>query len=179
MMTRVARLLGLPPMRRPPRAPESDDGRWAAALARLEADPTAAIEPRDDPAWILLAAIPPFARGDRAPLDAAIATCRAASVRGPLIELTATIEALGGPPLPEAARPRRPARAVAAPRRPLSPRETEALALAARGLRNREIGEALGIATSTVGIHLRNAYEKLGVSRRAAAIQHGQALGII
>lgn len=176
MMTRVGRLLELPPIRRPPAAPETADGQWAAALARLDADPAAEVEGRG-PEWELLASLGRLADGDPGPLDAAIDACRAAELRGPLIELAGLIEARGGPTPPEAAR-HRPPRAERA-RRPLSPRETEVLSLAGRGLRNRQIGEALGIAASTVGIHLRNAYDKLGAHRREGAIKQARALGLI
>ncbi|MEZ4436824.1 MAG: helix-turn-helix transcriptional regulator [bacterium] len=185
--TRVARLLRLPAARRPPRAPTTDDGRWAAALARYDADPAGfALDPHDDGLrWRVLGALGALARGDGAPLAEAAGACRAAGVRAPLIELRASIEALRPPPavveatLSPGAR-RRPIRAAPrVPRRPLSPRELEVLGLAGRGLRNRQIGEALGIAPSTVGIHLRHAYDKLSVTRREAALRTARSLGLI
>jgi two-component system nitrate/nitrite response regulator NarL len=48
----------------------------------------------------------------------------------------------------------------------LTPRELEIVRLAAKGLRNREIGEHLAISEGTVKIHLHNVYEKLGVAGR-------------
>ena len=42
--------------------------------------------------------------------------------------------------------------------RPLTPREQEVAALVAKGLKNREIGEALNIATGTVKIHLMHIF---------------------
>ena len=48
----------------------------------------------------------------------------------------------------------------------LTPREEEIVRLVARGLRNREIGERLGIGEGTVKVHLHHAYEKLGVETR-------------
>jgi DNA-binding CsgD family transcriptional regulator len=56
----------------------------------------------------------------------------------------------------------------------LTPSERRVSELAAGGLTNREIAQALFISTKTVEFHLRNAYLKLGIrSRRELA----QALG--
>jgi DNA-binding CsgD family transcriptional regulator len=52
----------------------------------------------------------------------------------------------------------------------LSPREHEVLGLIARGLRNREISNALFIADSTTKVHVRHILEKLGVRTRAEAV---------
>lgn len=52
----------------------------------------------------------------------------------------------------------------------LTERERQVLALVGRGLRNREIGQALGLSPRTVEVHLKNVYEKLGVSSRAQAV---------
>jgi DNA-binding NarL/FixJ family response regulator len=52
----------------------------------------------------------------------------------------------------------------------LSPREHEVLGLMARGFRNREIANALGISESTTKVHVRHVLEKLGVRTRAEAI---------
>jgi LuxR family maltose regulon positive regulatory protein len=51
----------------------------------------------------------------------------------------------------------------------LSPREQEVLELLAQGLHNGEIARALFISESTVKIHVRHVYEKLGVRTRAQA----------
>jgi DNA-binding CsgD family transcriptional regulator len=48
----------------------------------------------------------------------------------------------------------------------LTPREREAAGLAARGLTDREIAEALFLSIRTVHAHLRSAYAKLGVTGR-------------
>ena len=48
----------------------------------------------------------------------------------------------------------------------LTPREREAAELAARGLTDREIAEALFVSIRTVHAHLRSAYAKLGVAGR-------------
>ena len=50
----------------------------------------------------------------------------------------------------------------------LSVREREVLALAASGMRNREIAERLMISTNTVKFHLRTIYTRLGVRSRVA-----------
>ena len=55
------------------------------------------------------------------------------------------------------------------PPAPLTVREAEILALAARGAANRDIAGELFISEKTVGRHLANIYLKLGVSSRTAA----------
>ncbi len=52
----------------------------------------------------------------------------------------------------------------------LSARETEVIALVARGHTNAEIGRALFISEATVKTHLLRAFTKLGVSDRTAAV---------
>jgi two-component system nitrate/nitrite response regulator NarL len=71
---------------------------------------------------------------------------------------------------------RREARAAAT--KPLSARETEVARLAARGLRNRDIAETLGLAESTVKMHMSNAFEKLGVVSRAELAALARELGL-
>jgi DNA-binding CsgD family transcriptional regulator len=61
------------------------------------------------------------------------------------------------------ARPRRPALRG---RDALTPREQRLAEMAASGMTNREIAEALFITTKTVETHLRHAYDKLGISSR-------------
>jgi DNA-binding NarL/FixJ family response regulator len=51
----------------------------------------------------------------------------------------------------------------------LSPREREVLAFVARGMTNREVGEALFLSPRTVGRHLGSAMRKLHVNSRTAA----------
>jgi DNA-binding NarL/FixJ family response regulator len=69
---------------------------------------------------------------------------------------------------------------VRRPRRDvLSARETEVLALVARGLTNAEIGGRLFIGEATVKTHLLRSFAKLGVSDRTAAVTHAIALGVI
>jgi DNA-binding NarL/FixJ family response regulator len=58
----------------------------------------------------------------------------------------------------------------AEPSERLSARETEVLALVARGLTNAEIGRRLFLGEATVKTHLLRACGKLGVSGRTAAV---------
>jgi DNA-binding NarL/FixJ family response regulator len=51
----------------------------------------------------------------------------------------------------------------------LSPREVEVLALVARGMTNRQVGQALFLSPKTVDRHLGRAMRKLGVTTRTAA----------
>ncbi len=66
-----------------------------------------------------------------------------------------------------------------APVERLSARELEVLRLAARGMTNREIGQALSISHRTVQGHLANLYGKLGVSSRTEAVAEALRLGWI
>ena len=52
----------------------------------------------------------------------------------------------------------------------LTHREMEVLAAAATGQTTKEIAAAQGVTPNTVKFHLRNVYEKLGVSNRSQAI---------
>lgn len=53
---------------------------------------------------------------------------------------------------------------------PLTPREREVLELVAEGMTNAEVGRALWVAPGTVRRHLENAFAKLGVHTRTAAV---------
>ena len=59
----------------------------------------------------------------------------------------------------------------------LSEREMEVLKLAARGISNKEIGEALFISVRTVQAHMRSIFNKLGVGSRSEAIVYGLRRG--
>lgn len=61
----------------------------------------------------------------------------------------------------------------------LTPRETEVLRLASRGLSNKEIAQQLDIWLQTVKTHLHNAYDKLEVRTRRAAVAKALRLGIV
>jgi DNA-binding NarL/FixJ family response regulator len=60
---------------------------------------------------------------------------------------------------------------------PLSPRETEVLALVAEGCSNREIGRRLFVGEATVKTHLLHVFEKLGVNDRTRAVTLALELG--
>ena len=62
--------------------------------------------------------------------------------------------------------PRSPASSPDAPE--LSAREREVAELVAEGLTNAQIGRRLHISPATVGRHLSNIYERLGIHSRAA-----------
>jgi two-component system, NarL family, response regulator len=61
----------------------------------------------------------------------------------------------------------------------LTPREVDVIRLIAQGMRNKEIGVALGISEWTAKVHVKNILAKLGVSDRAAVIQIALRRGII
>ena len=58
-------------------------------------------------------------------------------------------------------------------------REMEILEHVARGLSNREIGEALFVSENTVKTHCSRAFDKLGARRRTEAVQRGKELGLL
>jgi DNA-binding NarL/FixJ family response regulator len=60
---------------------------------------------------------------------------------------------------------------------PLSPRETEVLALVAEGCSNREIGRRLFVGEATVKTHLLHVFEKLSVNDRTRAVTLALELG--
>ncbi len=62
---------------------------------------------------------------------------------------------------------------------PLSGREVEVLCLMAEGLTNREIAERLYLAPTTVKVHARNIFGKLGASNRTQAVARARAFGLI
>lgn len=57
--------------------------------------------------------------------------------------------------------------------RALTPREHEIINLVARGMKNREIAEALLIATGTVKIHMMHIFEKTGIRDRFELAMYG------
>jgi len=61
----------------------------------------------------------------------------------------------------------------------LSPRQTEVLALIAKGNSNKEIARILDTALPTVKNHVANIFEKLGTSNRVAAVRIGRKMGLI
>lgn len=71
-----------------------------------------------------------------------------------------------------------PAPAPEAPRDTLSPREQEIVRLIARGASNKEIGRDLGIAETTVKIHVQHVLRKLGLSSRVQAAVYASEHGL-
>ena len=70
-------------------------------------------------------------------------------------------------------------RTMAAASSPLSPRESECLALAFEGLTARQTGERLSCTERTVNYHMANAMSKLKVDNKMSAIQRACWLGVI
>jgi two-component system NarL family response regulator len=61
----------------------------------------------------------------------------------------------------------------------LTAREVEVIELIAQGLRNREVGHALGITEETTKVHVRNIMDKLNVQDRTEAVTMALRRGII
>jgi DNA-binding CsgD family transcriptional regulator len=92
-----------------------------------------------------------------------------AAARGSLEEAVAAFEELGSPGWAEEARSQL-ARIGGRPRRAgdeLTPAERRVAELAASGLSNKEIAQALFVTVNTVEVHLSRVYAKLGIRRRA------------
>jgi len=62
---------------------------------------------------------------------------------------------------------------------PLSNREVTVLRLMAEGKRNREIAKELSISERTVGNHITNIYNKLGIHDRSQAVVYAIKKGIV
>jgi DNA-binding NarL/FixJ family response regulator len=62
---------------------------------------------------------------------------------------------------------------------PLTPRESEVLALVADGLSNRMIASRLGVSDETVKFHLSAIFGKLGASNRTDAVRRAIRRGLI
>ncbi len=65
------------------------------------------------------------------------------------------------------------------PQETLTERETDVLTQAARGLTNKEIGQALTVSDRTVQGHLQNIYQKLNVTTRTEAVTKALMLHLI
>lgn len=61
----------------------------------------------------------------------------------------------------------------------LTEREIEIVRMVAEGLRNRAVGERLGISEGTVKVHLHNIYEKLGLDGRLELVLYAQQRGLV
>lgn len=65
------------------------------------------------------------------------------------------------------------------PPSPLTPRESEILALIAEGLSNKAIARKLNISAHTVKYHLEAVFAKLAVNSRAEALSRGLRRGLV
>lgn len=70
-------------------------------------------------------------------------------------------------------------RAAGPPRPALSPREQEILALIAAGASNKEAARTLGVAESTIKIHVQHILRKLGLSTRVQAAVYATEQGLV
>ncbi|HYB69267.1 MAG TPA: LuxR C-terminal-related transcriptional regulator [Candidatus Bathyarchaeia archaeon] len=61
----------------------------------------------------------------------------------------------------------------------MTARETEVLALAARGHSNKEIAERLSISRKTIGNRIEHVYMKIGCSNRAQASLFAMKQGLL
>lgn len=111
----------------------------------------------------------------RAALDAGAAGFIPKSTRGSVLLGALRLVLSGGvyvpPLLLDAAPPRRESAG-------LSPRQLDVLRLLARGLTNRDIAHALGIAEGTVKSHVMRLYEVLDVTNRTEAAMRMRELGL-
>ncbi|MBL4917922.1 response regulator transcription factor [Szabonella alba] len=67
---------------------------------------------------------------------------------------------------------------AAEPESSLTEREREVLGLIARGLRNGEVAQTMGIAETTVAGYIKIVYRKLGIGSRAEAAWHAARMGL-
>ncbi|SDD72402.1 DNA-binding response regulator, NarL/FixJ family, contains REC and HTH domains [Paracoccus isoporae] len=67
---------------------------------------------------------------------------------------------------------------AAEPTAHLTERESEVLSLIARGLRNGEVAQIMGIAETTVAGYIKIIYRKLGIGSRAEAAWHATRMGL-
>ena len=58
----------------------------------------------------------------------------------------------------------------------LTPREEEILTLVMRGMKNKQIADALSITTGTVKVHLMHIFEKTGVKDRFELAMYGRKI---
>lgn len=61
----------------------------------------------------------------------------------------------------------------------LTPREAEVVAFLARGLQTKQVAKQLEISPKTADRHIQNAYQKMGVSTRAAATLFAMEHGLV
>lgn len=68
---------------------------------------------------------------------------------------------------------------VVMPLEPLTEKERRVLTCVARGLSNRDAADRLCVSTNTIKWHLRNVFEKLGITNRVQAVAVARHLGLI
>jgi DNA-binding CsgD family transcriptional regulator len=107
-----------------------------------------------------------LARGDSAEASALLGEAAALATHAGLPALLGRIRTLG-PPAP------------AALPDGLSSREVQVLALVARGLSNREIGETLNISEHTAANHIRSILRKTGCANRTQAASYAHSHGLV
>jgi DNA-binding NarL/FixJ family response regulator len=61
----------------------------------------------------------------------------------------------------------------------LTDRETEIIRMVADGLRNKAIGDALGVSEGTVKVHVHNIFKKLHLQNRVELVRYAQEMGLI
>jgi len=61
----------------------------------------------------------------------------------------------------------------------LTPQEITIVQMVAKGMRNKEIAEALFITEGTVKVHLHHIYEKLHIDNRLALLRYAQEKGLV
>jgi len=83
-------------------------------------------------------------------------------------EMVAAVTEAAGQPAPPVERPAG-----------LTEREAEVVGLLARGLQTKQVARRLGISVKTADRHIQNAYRKIGVSTRAAAILFAMEHGLV
>jgi DNA-binding CsgD family transcriptional regulator len=151
-------------------AGRADPVAWAAAV---EAFGYGHVYEQARSRWRLAEAL--VAAGDRSgavePLLAAAGTARALGA-GPLLAAVTALARRARLELPGAGR-------VVETAAVFTPRETEVLALLARGRTNRQIGSELYISEKTASVHVSNILAKLGAGSRTEAVAVAASRGLL